>query len=378
MSNNPYSRALVSVDKPMQAYPVALPVPRKNVAPYLNAFISGDQTFNNEGFGRFNIMNRFFMQNPDLDRDQWFFQIAEMSTVLLPLIGTLSAFTTLWIENKLSRVFKQKYIDAINRDSSILDLIKQLTGKNLKNINLKTLRDITPLARERINANNFMLQRMNIINQRNLQVKGMIENWKIRYNERFAFIELFTKTIAYIVICVKMLLYMISVTADLKLQSVVSENELSTLVNVIARFIFIMKKMGTLVSSAFFKSLLKRLEEGFGPIGITASTALETVEGFIASGITYITVDQYLINLIMENIREIDFTLKKMENKKGFLRDLSIIFLPFAKKDLPIDTLSEGFRMARDFFVTTAMVIGSIVTSDIGRRIYKISKPRGN
>jgi hypothetical protein len=318
------------------------------------------------------------MQNPDLDRDQWFFQIAEMSTVLLPLIGTLSAFTTLWIENKLSRVFKQKYIDAINRDSSLLDLINQLTGKNLKNINLRTLRDITPLARERIDANNFMLQRMNIINQRNLQVKGMIENWKIRYNERFAFIELFTKTIAYIVICVKMLLYMISVTADLKLQSVVSENELSTLVNVIARFIFIMKKMGTLVSSAFFKSLLKRLEEGFGPIGITASTALETVEGFIASGITYITVDQYLINLIMENIREIDFTLKKMENKKGFLRDLSIIFLPFAKKDLPIDTLTEGFRMARDFFVTTAMVIGSIVTSDIGRRIYKISKPRGN
>lgn len=347
-------------------------LPNKNVAPYLNAFIKGEQVYDDE-FARFNIMNQFFKQNPNLNKDQWFFKLAEMSSVLLPLVGTLSAFTTLWVENKLSRVFKQKYIDAINRDSSLVSLINQSTGKNLKNINLRTLRDIAPLARERIDANNLMLQRMDIVNRRNSQVKDLIENWKIKYNERFAFIELFTKTAAYIVICVKMLLYMVSVTADLKMQSVVSESELYLIVNVLSRFIFIMKKMGTIVSSALFRSLLKKFEAGFGPLSVTTSTAAETVEGFISYGVTSLTIDKFFINMLQENIRDIDFTLNKMENNRGFLQNLAIVFLPFARKDIPLDALTAGFRNARDYFVAMSMVVGGIVMSDIGRRIYKVS-----
>jgi hypothetical protein len=339
----------------------------KSVAPYLRAFIQGNNKFENQNLGRFNIMNNFFRQNPNLNKDQWFFQLVEMSAVLLPLVGTITAFTSLWIKDKLSAPFKQRYIDLINQDQRLLELINRTTGKNLKNINLRLLKDLAPLAQGQLRTNNLMMQRMNQVNEVNTRVQGMIQNAELRYNEIFAFIELFVKTSAYIAICVKMLLYMVMVTSDLKLQSVVSENDLHFLANVIARFIFILKKAGTLVSGALFKSLLKRFENSFG-LPLVPKNAVEPIQGLIATALRSMTVDTFLIKLLSENIRDVDFMLNKLENNRGFLQNLAVIFLPFARKDIPLDAMTSAFRAARDYFVSMSSVVGVIMTVDAAMR----------
>jgi hypothetical protein len=198
-------------------------LPGNKVAPYLRAFIEGNQSFENENFGKFNIMNTFYLQNPNLNKDQWFFQLVEMSAVLLPLAGTLTAFTTLWVNNKFSTLFKTRYINAISQDQRLLDLIFRVTGKRLRNINLGLLKDLASLSQRQVQENGLRMQRINQVNEINARAIAMINNAERRYNEMFAFIELFVKTSAYIAICVKLLLYMIKETAELKLQSVVND-----------------------------------------------------------------------------------------------------------------------------------------------------------
>ena len=354
-------------EEALAQYIPPLTLSNKSVTPYLRAFIQGNNTFENENLGRFNIMNNFFLQNPNLNRDQWFFKLVEMSAILLPLVGTISAFTSLWIKDKLSSSFKKRYINIINRDERLLELINRVTGKNLKNINLRLLKELAPLAQRQLDANDLMMQRMNQVNEVNVRVQGMIQNAELRYNETFAFIELFVKTSAYIAICVKMLLYMIMVTSDLKLQSVVSENELYQLANVIARFIFILKKAGTLVSGALFKSLLQRFERSFG-VPIVPRNAIEPIQGLIATGLRTMTVDTFLIKLLDENIRDVDFMLNKIERNRGILQNLAVIFLPFARKDIPLDAMTAAFRAARDYFVSMSSVIGVIITVDAALR----------
>ncbi len=344
-----------------------LKLPAKNMGPYLNAFIKGNNNFENENLGRFNIMNRFFLQNPDLNRDQWFFNLVEMSAILLPLVGTVSAFTSLWVKDKLSKPFKQRYINLINQDERLLELINRVTGKNLKNINLRLLRDLAPLAQRQVDANGLMMQRVNQVNEVNARVQGMIQNAELRYNERFAFIELFVKTASYIAICVKLLIYMVMVTSDLKLQSVVNEDNLHLLANVISRFIFIFKKAGTLVSGALFKSLLKKFERSFG-VPIVPKNAIEPIQGLIATGLRTMTVDQFLIKLLSQNLRDVDFMLNRIERSRGFFQNLAIIFLPFARKDIPLDALTSAFRSARDYFVSMSSIVGVIVTVDAAIR----------
>lgn len=372
--NNPYfSTPECSVvrqsgnEEALAEYVPPIILSNKSVAPYLRAFIQGNKKFENENLERFNIMNNFFRQNPNLNKDQWFFQLVEMSAVLLPLVGTITAFTSLWIKDKLSAPFKRRYIDLINQDQRLLELINRTTGKNLKNINLRLLKDLAPLAQGQLRTNNLMMQRMNQVNEVNTRVQGMIQNAELRYNEIFAFIELFVKTSAYIAICVKMLLYMVMVTSDLKLQSVVSENDLHFLANVIARFIFILKKAGTLVSGALFKSLLKRLENSFG-LPMVPRNAIEPIQGLIATAIRSMTVDTFLIKLLSENIRDVDFMLNKLENNRGFLQNLAVIFLPFARKDIPLDAMTSAFRAARDYFVSMSSVVGVIMTVDAAMR----------
>lgn len=354
-------------EEALAQYVPPITLSNKSIAPYLRAFIQGNKTFENENLGRFNIMNNFFIQNPNLNRDQWFFQLVEMSAVLLPLVGTISAFMSLWIKDKLSAPFKRQYIDLINQDQRLLELINRTTGKNLKNINLRLLQDLAPLAQRQLQANGLMMQRVNQVNEVNARAVGMIRNAELRYNERFAFIELFVKTSAYIAICAKMLLYMVMVTSDLKLQSVVSENDLHLLANVIARFIFILKKAGTLVSGAMFKSLLRKFESSFG-LPFVPREAIEPIQGLIAVGLRSMTVDTFLIKLLSENIRDVDFMLNKIEKNRGFLENLAIIFLPFARKDIPLDALTSAFRAARDYFVSMSSVIGVIITVDAAMR----------
>lgn len=312
-------------------------------------------------------MNNFFRQNPNLNKDQWFFDLVEMSAVLLPLVGTITAFTSLWIKDKLSAPFKQRYINIINQDQRLLELINRTTDKKLKSINLRLLQDLSSLVHEQVNQNGRMIQRMNQVNAVNARAMGMIQNAELRYNERFAFIELFVKTSAYIAICVKMLLYMVLVTSDLKLQSVVSEDNLHLLANVIARFIFILKKAGTLVSGDVFKSLLQRFNNSFG-LPLVPKNAVEPIQGLIATGLRYMTVDTFLIKLLSENIRDVDFMLNKIDKNRGFLQNLAIIFLPFARKDIPLDAMASAFRAARDYFVSMSSVISVILTVDAAMR----------
>jgi hypothetical protein len=146
-------------------------------------------------------------------------------------------------------------------------------------------------------------------------------------------------------------------------------------------FIFILKKAGTLVSGALFKSLLERFKRSFG-VPVVPRNLIEPIQGLIAIGLRSMTVDTFIIKLLDENIRDVEFILKEMEKNRGFLQNLAIIFLPFARKDVPIDAMTSAFRSARDYFVSMSSVVTMIITVDAvmrgGRLLFRRNQLRIN
>lgn len=360
----------------------------KNIQGVLLAIASGENNYKYNN-GKFIKFKSYLGQN--FEDDQMIFFIARLSGIVVPMVGVLGAFVDLWSRKILSESFKQRYIRLIQRDQNLVQIIQQVTGKRLENVNARFLQAIANSANRQVEYNRGAIRRNAIVQQYNRRngnqpgmgaqnVERIIFETKVKLNERFVFIEMLTKTLAFFAICFKMLYYMMKVTIDLQEQSVISSDNLYLVIHLLARFLFIVKQCGS-VSFQSLLSVVQKKIRNYLNINIP-NYAIEPVEGLFSVALTRFTFDMGLTSFLMRNIND----LKNLEGiiNKANRDNIFVVAFKYVigwvvqtggsrPDDATIDFTIKMFRIVRDSFVKLSYITSSLMLSGMVAKLVQLS-----
>jgi hypothetical protein len=329
-----------------------------NIPRYINAALGNN---NKDLLNPIKFRNMFLNQNPDLKNDQRFLMAAELSGIFIPLAGSTLSLIYLWSSNILSNAFKKRYIEEIRRDVSLVRLAREL-DINLNSINRRGLKSI--VNRARMVATN--------VNKRIIieEEKRMSNTERMSRAKWAAITNEIVKLLAYIVILVSMGLKFIKVAGDLGRQSVVNEESGYYVVNLIARYLYILKKMTTLIGGAVFTS-------GLRSIGIlnyrqnSYAVASETVSAVLSYYGSRLIVNTQLVNYIQEQLLEIDrLVTRPLSKTASFISDISAMTgLTSEAGNKARNSAIEMLRAIRNLAIKLNIALAGVLVSDA---VYKI------
>lgn len=329
-----------------------------NIPKYINAALGA----NNANFlNAEKYRNMFLNQNPNLKNDQFFLMAAELSGILIPLAGSTLSLVYLWSSNRLSDAFKKQYIEEIRGDQSLVRLANEL-NINLNSINTRSLKSIVNRARDVASNTN----KRAIIQK----AKNISNTERMRRANVASVINELVKLLAYIVILVSMALKFIKVAAELGRRSTVDEESAYFIINLVARYLYILKKMTTLIGGAVFTSGIRKL----GIINSRENSyalVSDMVSGIMSYYGSKIIVNTQLVNYIQEQLLEIDKIVTQPLPKTASL--ISDIFamsgMSTAGSNKARNSATDMLRIIRNLSVQINIALAGVLAADA---LYKI------
>lgn len=318
------------------------------------------------------IINNFMNANPNLKNDSYIFTLLNMSAALIPIASTVSAYAAYWAKSKfLSATFKRKYIQAINRDKSLVALINGL-GLKTSNIDSKTLKQLSTLAINQSNANTRELARMNMMNAgaRTNTAAALRKAKSSKHSEIVLYAYIF-RTLALLLVMGQAMMYVAKVSYELGNKSTVNSENFLDVVNTVARFVFVLSN--TVIPVALAGAQVVFMEFG----RYMSGTSMELVNmsvGVLSSAAVKFALDKYMIDILYQNIGSMIFWTQSVTStpKNNFLIKLLDYGATPAMKDAAIDSVNNVFRLLRDsllgFSATTqkALITGIVASIGVG------------
>ena len=327
--------------------------------------ISGREYVEDVATGRKDLMNMFMDQNPDLAQDRLFFTVAEYAAFLVPLSGILAQLVVLMGSKAVDSVFKKKYLDKINGDNTLLALVNEL-GVKPKNLNSTALRQISDLANAQNASNRGAMVPRGTANRYQNAVLNAKNNSQRRKMRFMMFADSFARTASMIYIIMNLMYYLMVVTADLAKQKAVTEDTLTLVVNLLARYFFVVRAaMPTLTMGATNKAV--RSFEGMTGLKINGSLKTQVVALTGASSMALIGRYASLpdvMRLLYKGTNRLLAAQDAFVSSVGANNDFySMVYnlLDPGVGDALFDGFQVGFRSVRNFLKMTSMVMATIM-----------------
>ena len=298
-----------------------------------------------------NVMRKFFNANPDLEEDRMTFTLLNMSGALLPVIGTVGAFTTMWSKNMFTRAFKSKYLKLINGDKDLVGLINGL-GIKTSNLNGNTLKSIASMARAQNATNNRTMavyndMMMRVNNNRRRNVTDLVLEAKTARMRSFVIYALIFRSFAMLVVMIKALSYMVMVTNALTTESTVDTDNFYRIVNIVARFVYVMSNVMVPVVLAGCEHIFSQFAKFLSG---TNTGMIDLSVGLVSTAAVKMALDKNMLTLLTGAVNGLVITLDSVLIKKNsnmFVR-LAAYFLP-GIQDQTVTHVNKVFQTLRNF-----------------------------
>lgn len=311
------------------------------------------------------FMNAFLNQNPDLKKDQMFFWLAQYAGILIPLAGLASKLVTMLAVDLARTPFKVAYLRTINKDKQLLSLMNQM-GISPKSLNVGSLRDVSKLAIAQNNANKQALMPSNM-NRMYSDILAKAKNDTDRRRlKTMLFVDMFVKNTSIIVVIMKLFSYMFYVASDLKMESVVTVDNLDKIMNLLARYLYVMRAAAPILGmasvarvTAYLKSKTGiNLRGGFGNAGFETFTGIMTAAG------SKFLVTPALVTALYYNVGQLLATYDNVirPSNRSFINNI-FASLDVGIRDSLFDAFQIGFRGTRNFLNGTAFVLQGIMVA---------------
>lgn len=311
------------------------------------------------------FMNAFLNQNPDLKKDQMFFWLAQYAGILIPLAGLASKLVTMLAVDLARTPFKVAYLRTINRDKQLLSLMGQM-GISPKSLNVGSLRDVSKLAIAQNNANKQALMPSNMNSMYSDILAKAKNDTDRRRLKTMLFVDMFVKTTSIIVVIMKLFSYMFYVASDLKMESAVTVDNLDKIMNLLARYLYVMRAAAPILGmasvarvTAYLKSKTGiNLRGGFGNAGFETFTGIMTAAG------SKFLVTPTLVTALYYNVGQLLATYDNVirPSNRSFINNI-FASLDVGIRDSLFDAFQVGFRGTRNFLNGTAFVLQGIMVA---------------
>ena len=180
------------------------------------------------------------------------------------------------------------------------------------------------------------------------------------------FVDMFVKTTSTIVVIMKLFSYMFYAASDLKLETAVTADNLDRILNLLARYLYIMRAAAPVLGmasvarvSAYLKSKTGiNLRGGFG------NTGFETMTGIMTAAGSKFLVTPALITALYYNVGQLLVTYDNIirPSNRGFVNSI-FASLNVGIRDSLFDAFQTGFRGTRNFLNGTSFVLQGIMVA---------------
>jgi hypothetical protein len=325
--------------------------------------LTPDNYMKDVAFNGGTFMNAFLNQNPDLKKDQMFFWLAQYAGILIPLAGLASKLVTMLAVDLARTPFKVAYLRTINKDKQLLSLMNQM-GISPKSLNVGSLREVSKLAIAQNNANKQALMPSNM-NRMYSDILAKAKNDTDRRRlKTMLFVDMFVKTTSLIVVIMKLFSYMFYVASDLKMETAVTVDNLDNIMNLLARYLYVMRAAAPILGmaslarvTAYLKSKTGiNLRGGFGNAGFETFTGIMTAAG------SKFLVTPALVTALYYNVGQLLATYDNVirPSNRSFINNI-FASLDVGIRDSLFDAFQIGFRGTRNFLNGTSFVLQGIM-----------------
>jgi hypothetical protein len=159
----------------------------------------------------------------------------------------------------------------------------------------------------------------------------------------------------------KAMFYMTMVTADLGSQSVVNDDNFYKVVNIVARFVYVLSNTMVPVALAGCEMVFSQ----FAKFLSGANTqVVDLTVGFLSSAAVKVALDRYMLTLLSENVTGlISLTKTVVGNKRSNFIVTCINYFKPNLADMTVDHINNVFRVLRDSLMGVSkgvnMVLGA-------------------